>query len=46
MIGVYNRYIGQYAEGSLKKKIIVNCNKYYSEGDKILRIFLISIQLN
>jgi len=39
MLGDYNRYIGQYAKGSLKKKIIDNCNKYYSEGDKILSNF-------
>ena len=36
MIGDYYRFIGEFAEGSLKNKIIDNCNKYYSEADKIL----------
>ena len=37
MIGDYNRYIGEFVEGSLKDKIINNCNKYYSQADKILK---------
>ena len=39
MIGDYYRFIGDFAEGSLKNKIIDNCNKYYSEADKILSNF-------
>ena len=39
MLGDYNRYIGEYVEGSLKNKIIDSCNKYYSEADKILKNF-------
>ena len=39
MLGDYNRYIAEFIEGSLKNKIIDNCNKYYSEADKILNNF-------
>ena len=39
MLGDYYRYIGEFVEGSLKNKIIENCNKYYSEGNKILNNF-------
>ena len=39
ILGDYNRYIGEFVEGTLKNKIIDNCNKYYSEADKILNNF-------
>jgi len=39
MIGDYYRFIGEFAQGSLKNKIIDNCNKYYSEANKILSNF-------
>ena len=37
MLGDYNRYIAEFVEGSLKNKIIDNCNKYYLEADKELK---------